>query len=356
MKGWRERAADVFADQGAIAAKKEFAPGPGTTDFRIADGCRCVTLDRCETFDTGAGDVWLGSERIYPDLPKRSRRVVLEMYPESCASNVIADCTFRQGGRFQPEGTGVFVTHASDNVITHNLIDDFYDSGITVGYTWGYGGSPSQRNEISFNRISRIGQDELFDLAGVYTLATSYGTVISNNVITEVGGNGIYMDEGSEGILIENNPLTQISEAGGFMHYGTGCTFRNNIFAFNRKWGLAWASKKEAGGVPSSIDFICNIFYTEEAPLIGSRTLGVSGVRAHNVWWNPKGTGEKDFDGHSAEWYLAKGRSIGDVVDDPLFVDVKNGDFRLKPDSPALKLGFKEWDHSLVGPRTECGL
>ena len=323
----------------------------GNYGFRVGDGCRGVRIERCETFDTGAGGVWLGADSLYPDLAHRSRRVIREMYPESCASNVISDCTLRQGGRFQPEGTAIFVTHASDNVVTHNLIDDFYYSGITVGYTWGYAGSPSQRNEISFNLISRIGQEELFDLAGIYTLATSYGTVISNNVITEVGGNGIYMDEGSEGILIENNLATHIREAGGFMHYGTACTFRNNIFAINHKFGLAWASKKEAMRVPSSINFLCNVFYTEEAPLIGERTLGVPGVRAHNVWWNPRGTGPKDFDGHSAEWYLENGRSIGDVVADPLFVDVKNGDFRLKSESPALKLGFRMWNFDQAGPR-----
>ena len=33
MKGWRERAADVFAEQGSIAAKMKSAPGPGTTDL-----------------------------------------------------------------------------------------------------------------------------------------------------------------------------------------------------------------------------------------------------------------------------------------------------------------------------------
>ena len=35
MKGWRERAADIFAKHGEIAAKMKPAPGPGTTDFRL---------------------------------------------------------------------------------------------------------------------------------------------------------------------------------------------------------------------------------------------------------------------------------------------------------------------------------
>jgi hypothetical protein len=39
------------------------------------------------------------------------------------------------------------------------------------------------------------------------------------------------------------------------------------------------------------------------------------------------------------------------VVADPLFVDPENGDFTLKSDSPALKLGFEPIDVSKVGPR-----
>jgi len=36
---------------------------------------------------------------------------------------------------------------------------------------------------------------------------------------------------------------------------------------------------------------------------------------------------------------------------DPLFVDPENGDFRLRPDSPALKLGLVPIDLSNVGLR-----
>jgi hypothetical protein len=34
---------------------------------------------------------------------------------------------------------------------------------------------------------------------------------------------------------------------------------------------------------------------------------------------------------------------------DPLFVDRENHDYRLKPDSPALALGFQEIDTSQIG-------
>jgi hypothetical protein len=32
-----------------------------------------------------------------------------------------------------------------------------------------------------------------------------------------------------------------------------------------------------------------------------------------------------------------------------MFVDARNGDYRLKPESPALKLGFKDFDVSNAG-------
>lgn len=39
------------------------------------------------------------------------------------------------------------------------------------------------------------------------------------------------------------------------------------------------------------------------------------------------------------------------MIADPLFVDPEHGDFRLRPGSPAAKIGFEAWDPSDVGPR-----
>jgi hypothetical protein len=49
------------------------------------------------------------------------------------------------------------------------------------------------------------------------------------------------------------------------------------------------------------------------------------------------------------EW-RALGADKNSVLDDPLFVDARNHDYRLKPDSPALKLGFKPIPVDEIGP------
>jgi hypothetical protein len=42
-------------------------------------------------------------------------------------------------------------------------------------------------------------------------------------------------------------------------------------------------------------------------------------------------------------------------VADPKLVDPAKDDFNLRPDSPAIKLGFKPFDQSDVGPRPRAG-
>jgi len=49
-----------------------------------------------------------------------------------------------------------------------------------------------------------------------------------------------------------------------------------------------------------------------------------------------------------------KGEHAGSIVADPLFTDPAGGDFSLREDSPALKIGFKPIDMSKVGPRFQA--
>lgn len=69
-----------------------------------------------------------------------------------------------------------------------------------------------------------------------------------------------------------------------------------------------------------------------------------------NLYWREGGAELKFGRRTLAEWQ-ALGFDKDSIVADPLFVDVRKGDFRLKKGSPAEKIGFQAIDLSTVGPR-----
>jgi len=74
-----------------------------------------------------------------------------------------------------------------------------------------------------------------------------------------------------------------------------------------------------------------------------------------NCYWNLAGTDLPISLGATVSWrdWQAAGMDVQSLVADPLFVDPKNDNFSLRPESPAItQLGFKPLDLSKVGPRT----
>ena len=334
----------------------------GNYAFRIEDGCRCCRIEGCHMEDLGAGGVWIGSRK--PHLAageKMFRRRIENLAPHSTAFISVEDCTIRNAGNVNPEGAGVVIGHASDCRVEHNDIGDLFYSGVSVGWEWGYRGSVAQRNTIAFNRIHDLGKGRLSDMGGVYTLATSYGTCVSNNVIWNVfsggyGGWGLYCDEGSEGVIMENNLVYDVDDGGFHQHYGTDNLIRNNIIAFVRRQGAirtrrTYGTGDHFGEVLNSVFVYRNIVYTEGVPLVGSGVRKTWGVWAGNLWYDGKAESSPVFD--DADWasWQASGKEVGGVYADPRFENVGVRDFRLKADSPAFSLGFRPWNFSDAGIR-----
>lgn len=339
----------VIMLEGAVGCRFENCRVAHTGNYgmRLYDGCVSNFVVGCVFEDLGAGGISLG-ERM--DDPARkasvSRRVILPTHPLSTAFNVVSNCTVRCGGRTNPEGTGVVLGHCSDSKVVHCDIHDLYYSGISVGWSWGYVGSVAQRNEIAFNRIYDLGKGVMSDMGGVYTLGTSFGTRIHDNVIHDIcshayGGWALYCDEGSEGIVLERNICWNSTDGGFRLHYGSGCIVRNNIFAWNRQVGAVRLSRCEFDGVPSSLDFVNNIVLVRGCPLVEKGSLSTYGVWANNVWYDVCGGESAMLNGSDWRHWVDLGRESSGRFADPCFVDAESFDFRLKANSPALELGFK---------------
>jgi hypothetical protein len=332
----------------------------GNYGFRFSDGCTSNTISNCTLDDLGAGGIWMGAKKGYVAKGETlSRRIIKNLAPRSTAFNLIVDTTIKNGGEVNPEGTGVAITHASDCKVLHCDIHDFWYTGVSVGWTWGFRGSVAQRNEIAYNKIYNLGKYEMCDMGGVYTLGTSFGTKVHHNVIHDVysykyGGWGLYTDEGSEGIEMSNNLVYNTHDGGFHQHYGTDNIIKNNIFVWNKLQGSIRSQRKIVDQVVCSYHLINNIIVTKEAKFTSDGAAGVRGIWAGNLWYCPEGANIK-WGRENMPWetFKASNREVCGMFADPQFENLNEGDYRLKSTSPAFKLGFKSFDFSQAGRRTK---
>jgi hypothetical protein len=315
-------------------------------------GCVSNRILRCALTDLGAGGVRIGDPGG-KGVSITSNAVAAASGPYWTAFNEMDNCIVTRGGRFHASATAVWIGHSPDNRITHNEIRDHFYTGVSVGWVWGYKGSVAQRNLIAYNRISRIGQGALGDMGGVYTLGTSFGTVVRNNVIFDVdsytyGGWGLYPDEGSEGIVFENNLVYDTKDSSFHQHYGRDNIVRNNILAFSRQYQVA-VTRAEPH---RSAVIEGNIIYWAR-PGEGLATKRYRGTEKaeidwlRNLWWCVDGP--TDFSGKTFIEWQAEGRDAGGRVADPLFKNPQARDFRLRRGSPALAVGFRPFDSAEAG-------
>ncbi len=311
--------------------------------FKNASECRFV---HGALTDLGAGGLRLGGGRAHENTGNVS----------CCEKNVIDNCIIKNGGRFHASAVGVWIgNNTMDNELTHNEIADFFYTGVSVGWNWGYAGV-SFRNRIEFNRIRDIGQGALADMGGVYTLGTQTGTRVCNNVIYNVesfgyGGWGLYPDEGSEGLLMENNLVYDTMDGSFHQHYGKDNVIRNNIFARNKPNPMRDAPAHQIAVTRveehRSIVFENNIIYWKDGTSIGYNVDKVKADIQSNLWW--KDGGAVEFKGKTHEQWVEEGKDAGGLVADPKVVNPDATDFRLQPDSPAETVGFKPFDYSRAG-------
>lgn len=321
------------------------------------NGCADSSVKHCHLHDLGGGGVYVG-ETARPADERVNHHIVID------------DCIIQHGGRLHPSACGIVFTHTQKCAVMHCDIGDLYYSGISAGWNWGYGDTASRETLVENNHIHHLGWAYLSDMGGFYGLGTSPGTIIRGNHVHHIashryGGWGLYNDEGASDTVMENNLVHDTWNAGFHQHYGYFNTVRNNIFAFGHsaqiqasrnearlrfrymnnivvwdpasplldggEWNWKFFDKTERGDPKDSLVFRKNLYWPTDGKTPAHLT------KSHFTW---------------SEW-LKMGRDQGSQFADPLFVDIAKRNFRLKPGSPAKKIGFKPWDLTLAGVRKE---
>ncbi|MBM3213809.1 hypothetical protein FJZ36_02690 [Candidatus Poribacteria bacterium] len=308
----------------------------GTYGIELERGCQDNTIVRNTITDLGAGGVKIGETSIR------------ELAAEQTHRNTVTDNVISSGGRVFHSAVGVWIGHSGGNVVAHNDIHDFYYTGISVGWSWGYGRSLATHNRIEQNHIYTIGQGWLSDMGAIYLLGVAPGTTVRNNLIHDItsrgyGGWGIYPDEGSSHLVIEDNIVYRTNRCGFHLHYGKDNLVRNNIFALS---GEAQICRTR----PDPFVFTRNIVYWSEGNLLGGNWSELNVVMAGNLYFDTSGKPITPAGKTWAEW-TSSGMDAGTVIADPGFRDPSNGDFTLLSDSPAWDVGFRPIDMESVGPR-----
>jgi hypothetical protein len=321
----------------------------GGWGIELGRGCQDNVIEFNHINDVGAGCIKIGE----PDDPGSDAA-------EACRITV-SDNRLADGCKVYLGSPAVWVGQSGHNTISYNEISGQFVWAVSLGWNWSYFPlNRSRDNIVEKNHIHDLGTGTLGTHGALYCLGVSPGTVLRNNYIHDVGataawgaGEGIILDNGCVGILVENN-IVHDAASGGW-----GCNFNclgsliiNNIFVNGRRYQLTRYGDAPQGPPPPNGEvFSRNIVVWKEGPLFNEKDWwSFATLWDYNLYYQSAGEPVK-FMHYSFDEWKAKGLDRDSIIADPLFVDPAKHDYRLRPDSPAYRLGFRPIDISDVGPR-----
>jgi len=266
----------------------------------------------------------------------------------------------RSGGRIMNGAVGVWLGHVYECAVRHNDISDFFYTGVSFGWCWGYSETSAGDNHIDWNHIHHIQQGRLSDGGAVYSLGRQEGSTVCNNWIHDVNGYrdngspawGLYTDEGSSGMLLASNLVERCRSGAVHQHYGRNNRFVNNIFATFDDDGLLRSRSEDC----VSMEVERNILFWDNPKAVAQHFRGKPGpakdVRAvSNLYWCTQYDARRTNAFNLVSWdsWRACGCDVGGRVADPGFADAARGDWTLPDDSPAIGIGFVPFDWRKAG-------
>ena len=262
------------------------------------------------------------------------------------------------------------------NAVSHNLIHDTPRQGISFN---GMG------NIVEYNVVHHTNQEQSDTGAIGMGSRDIYerGSIIRYNYVHDTGGYnmvrpgvweyphycwGIYLDDYTSGVHVYGNLAVRTYLGGVMVHGGQDNVIENNIIVDGQSQQIQYApiDSLTSGRTPGHPDesmwlmtgtrCVRNIFaYSDpKAKLAAGRKWEQAIAESdYNLIWHGGEPIALNLPDVADGDYWAAWRKLGfeqhSVIADPKFRDARHDDYRLRPDSPALKLGFRPLPFEQMG-------
>lgn len=271
---------------------------------------RRTRIENSEITDCGAGGIYVGGEGA-----------------------VIRNNHVWKVGRSYPSAIGIY-QGGRDCLVSHNEVHDCSYSAINYG-----GVSNVVENNLIYDCMK-----VLHDGAAIYMFAAR-DCILRGNLardITDTGGYGAsayYLDERSTGCVVENNVSLRVNWPV-HNHMATNNIIRNNIFVVPGDAKLTFVRSTD-------FTFERNVLYAAGK----IRVEGVNGVAnwVNNLFFSESGVYESVILSQYSPKTTNTNPPPNTVTENPRLQDPARGEYRLRPDSPAHRLGIQPLDVAKAG-------
>jgi hypothetical protein len=335
----------------------------------VVTGCKFTETGDSATCFVGDFEKTNGTQRSFP-------------YECEVSNNLIHDCGF-----YGKQIAGVYISRAKRITASHNLIYNMPRAAICIGDgTWGGHVIEYNQTHDTVRETSDHGPFNAWGRDRGWALAQSHGTytpdrsldvwealidvmepvIVRHNFFDEKSGWGLDLDDGATNYEIYNN----ISVGGVSMKLREGA-YRK---IYNNIWYLAKAAPCFHVGNNNNRDqYFSNItvmdpgstqwpegwpwwpqmFYSVIAPpavgpwfeKIDSNCFYCSNGDFHAVVDQLRSeNGKRNAKRYTLQEWQNLGFDQHSIFGDPLFMDAANHNFEVRPESPALKIGFKNFE------------
>jgi hypothetical protein len=312
------------------------------------DGCQYITIDHCLFNDIGCTPIRINS---YTEGYHFSWGTVYERLTQNIT---ISNNTIQYFNQLISTGAAIQWYICPYLTITHNEIKFGKQSGIfclrfIVPLEVG-----NDNIEISYNHIHHI-ESLTNDLGLIYLAAGKTNNFnVHHNYLHHISRPengidcyGVYLDAGCSNVNVYSNIIAFIHDAAYLQNFDNvypNHFYRNLIY----RPGKMGAFRK---GYSDESFISSNVVVLKESYYAYAGDWKIDHIKAdYNTYFHLTGHTILFPGNRTLDQWKAIGKEPNSIIADPLLIDPENGNFHLLPNSPALQLGYEDWNYESTGP------